>query len=527
MRLERVRIKGYKSIVEWIDLKICKNIGTIIGQNGSGKTNILEAITIALKNIYYDDVECDFLYQLYFTLTKDEFSKFFPEFEYTQENSLLLISNEGLDSKILRLRSKKIELYKEKIFDAAQEYLSVIKKDLKLYKDTINEFQEMRDKYLRDGFKHRAVVSRYKVNTTTHETRTKINQIDTLLKVELAQDKSGIVSFVDGIYFDGLDATEYFRVKIEKRSIDDISGPPEMIQAYLEQSNKEVDEFNRRYDKLEEFMTQMRMKLDGKIFNFIKVVKESETKISSNDKLNSTFHEDVMKHIIKHVVFLNVSTNVSSGSDIEKTEEESLKNMNESDGFFAMVAPYLFEGKQLDEVQKMLTSYYSYIEFRDKVPRICQEFERFINSTISKITSSQMSVVVEPGKYSIELKIKEATGEIIELANTNTGRKMLFHYLFCRGILKDGDVFIIDEPAVFFHPEAQVELYSDMVTLAKERDITVIYATHSPYILGKEVEIINKIHMTSNGTVVTKVKTTEDMFNKFSHGLNKLTKAIW
>ncbi len=300
-----------------------------------------------------------------------------------------------------------------------------------------------------------------------------------------------------------------------------------MIQAYIEQSAKEVDEFNRRYDRLEEFMTQMREKLDRKIFNFIKVIKESESKILKNNSFNVTFHDEVKTDIKKHVVFLNVAADVSSGSSNKKIEDENLKNLNQTDGFFAMVAPYIFKGKELESVQNILTSYYAYRDGRDIVPRICQEFERFINSTVSKITSSQMSVIVEPGKYSIELRIKEPTGDVVELAETNTGRKMLFHYLFCRGILKDGDVFVIDEPAVFFHPEAQVELYNDLISLAKDRDITVIYATHSPYILGKEIEIINKVNMTSNGTEVTKVKTTPSMFEKFSNGLTSLTKAIW
>ncbi len=214
MRLERVRLKGYKSIIDWVDLKIHKNIGTIIGQNGTGKTNILEAITIALKDVYYKDVECDFEYQLYFTLTENEFNRFFSEFEYTRENALLLMTKDGLDSKILRLRSKQIELYKEKIYNAASEYLAVLKKDLKLYKDTITEFQEMRDKYIKDGFKHRAVVSRYKANTTTHETRTKINQINELLNIVLLQADSGVLSLETSVYFKGLDSSEYFRIKI-------------------------------------------------------------------------------------------------------------------------------------------------------------------------------------------------------------------------------------------------------------------------------------------------------------------------
>ncbi len=527
MRLERVRIKGYKSLVDWVDLKITKNIGAIIGQNGSGKTNILEAITIALKDIYYKNVKCEFEYQLYFTLSKEDFNKFFSDFDYTQENALILISNEGLDSKILRLKAKKIELYKDKVFKAAEDYLAVVKKDLVLYKDTINEFQEMREKYVKDGFKHRAVVSRYKVNTTSHETRTKINQIEDLLKIQITQDEKGVISFVDGVYFQGLDTSEYFRIKIEKKKLDDPNASPEMIAAYMEQSTREMEDFNRRYDKLEGFMIQIRQKLDRKINNFIKVVKDSESKIEKNNNFHEDFHNSVKNEIVKRVIFLNVAADVQSGSNSNKIEDENLKNLNQTDGFFAMVAPYLFKDEELEQVHKILTNYYAYKDGRDKVPRICQEFEHFINSTINEITSSSMSVIVEPGKYAIELKIKEPTGEVVELSNTNTGRKMLFHYLFCRGILKNGDVFVIDEPAVFFHPQAQVELYNDMMTLARERDITVIYATHSPYILGKEVEVINKIQMTENGTAITKVKTTPAMFQKFSYGLSSLTKAIW
>lgn len=47
MKLEKIIIKKYKSILNPIEIKFNHNELVLIGKNGSGKTNLLKAIQIA------------------------------------------------------------------------------------------------------------------------------------------------------------------------------------------------------------------------------------------------------------------------------------------------------------------------------------------------------------------------------------------------------------------------------------------------------------------------------------------------
>ncbi len=527
MNLYRLRLRGYKSIKTWVDLKVAGNFGAIVGKNGTGKTNLLEAITIVLKDIYYDDVNTSIEYQAYFLLNKKEFATHFPEFEYTTENALLMVTNDTLDSKIMRIRRKKLEKYKDNIFEAANSYLGVVKKELRIYRETILEFQETRDKYVKDGFKHEAVVSRYKVNTTTNETRNKVLEIDELLKLELVRNEQGVISFKENYKFSPLNDQTYFKVKIKEKEVPVASVNSDVQQSFIDQSKNEVEAFNRRYDKLDSYIIELRNNLNEKLSNLVNILASSQSKIIKNDELITEFEKKFKKEFEKNVIFLNIQTSLKNPDASNRTQESALKNDSDSMSFLQMIAPYVFDEHELPKVNKILTNYYAYIEHGSMMSVIETKLTQFINDTLKKITTTPMRVSITSENHNLELNIIENTGEVVKFSETNTGRKMLFHYLFYRSILKEGDVFIIDEPAVYFHPSAQQELFRDLVVNATKRDITIIYATHSPYIMGKEIKVLNRIEMTPEGTKVVKIRTSEEMFDKYSRGLMSITKAIF
>ena len=71
-----------------------------------------------------------------------------------------------------------------------------------------------------------------------------------------------------------------------------------------------------------------------------------------------------------------------------------------------------------------------------------------------------------------------------------------------KNTLENGDLFIIDEPAAMLHPLAQKEVLKELLEL-ENRGITVIYSTHSPYLIPSDWKSVHFVMMTDGGTTVT------------------------
>jgi predicted ATP-dependent endonuclease of OLD family len=97
----------------------------------------------------------------------------------------------------------------------------------------------------------------------------------------------------------------------------------------------------------------------------------------------------------------------------------------------------------------------------------------------------------------------EKSGDRIDFDDTSLGRRWYFTYLFIKKVLKKGDVFIIDEPASFLHPEAQKTILRELEELARN-GILIFLTTHSPYMISHDYSSIYFVSMTSRGTIIEK-----------------------
>ncbi len=102
----------------------------------------------------------------------------------------------------------------------------------------------------------------------------------------------------------------------------------------------------------------------------------------------------------------------------------------------------------------------------------------------------------------IQCFVVDFDGKERSIVDTNVGRRWETFYLMLRHQLKEGDIFLIDEPAAFLHPEAQTNVLKDMEWMMKEKKIIVIYATHSPYMLSEHFPCFYYAEMTNQGTLV-------------------------
>lgn len=140
------------------------------------------------------------------------------------------------------------------------------------------------------------------------------------------------------------------------------------------------------------------------------------------------------------------------------------------------------------------------------------DFEAFLNENIPSFDLGMYNgISVETGaKGHIAIFLHEKTGEKINLDETSAGRRWYFTYYFMKNILREGDMFMIDEPAGMLHPSAQREILSDFIELTR-RGVKVVYATHSPYLIPSDTwQNVHFVTMTDNGTQVNAVSSYQE-----------------
>ena len=81
--------------------------------------------------------------------------------------------------------------------------------------------------------------------------------------------------------------------------------------------------------------------------------------------------------------------------------------------------------------------------------------------------------------------LSPASKEAVKVENLSTGLKsfMIIRLLLEKGILKEKDVLILDEPEIHLHPEWQLNYAEIIVLLQKYFDLTIIVTTHSSHFL--------------------------------------------
>lgn len=84
-----------------------------------------------------------------------------------------------------------------------------------------------------------------------------------------------------------------------------------------------------------------------------------------------------------------------------------------------------------------------------------------------------------------KLVLKENDGHLFDVKNLSMGIKAfsILRMLLERGIVREKDVLILDEPEIHLHPEWQLAYAEIIVLLEKYFDLTILLTTHSPYFL--------------------------------------------
>ncbi len=102
-----------------------------------------------------------------------------------------------------------------------------------------------------------------------------------------------------------------------------------------------------------------------------------------------------------------------------------------------------------------------------------------INSVLGKVVVGNIKKD-NIDEYYLE---EDSIHEPVAFSNLSTGIKafVLLKMLLEKGILKNKDVLILDEPEIHLHPEWQIAYAELIVLIQKYFELSVVIATHSPY----------------------------------------------
>ena len=147
---------------------------------------------------------------------------------------------------------------------------------------------------------------------------------------------------------------------------------------------------------------------------------------------------------------------------------------------------------------------------------ILKQLEKKLNSKLKKVSKHfNQLYYFDDKKYSFEFSLESEKiffsvfreEQSLSLDYQSSGFKWFFNLYF--GLLNSvsfeaGDIIIMDEPATNLHVKGQRELRSFMKNFAIKNDITIVIATHSPFLI--DLDYLDEIRVIENCNNITSIK---------------------
>lgn len=165
-----------------------------------------------------------------------------------------------------------------------------------------------------------------------------------------------------------------------------------------------------------------------------------------------------------------------------------------------------------------------------------ETMDTLFNAVIAKEKLEEINLILNgviDGKFvyeNEELKLDTSIySEPLKLNNLSTGIKsfLIIKILLEKGILKEKDVLILDEPEIHLHPEWQMRYAEIIVLLLKVFDLSIIVTTHSPNFL-EAIEYFSKKHNVDDKCkyYLSRVDAGLSSFEDVTEDLNKIYKQM-
>lgn len=528
MKLKSIEILNYKSIKTPVKIDLTESKPTVFtGKNGCGKTNLLEAIKIALsEREYFNGKAKDIKVRRTYQLSKAEMEEYFSitEEEASGENVdeiVVFFDRDEPDIKWAKVPA--IELSVQKFKPRLEKVKAEFGVSAKNYIGIINGFLEEIEygKFLcfslnEDKMNRYDGYNDFKCHLSQAVARFKRTEeeLDKLLDYL----KNGVLKFDED--HDGRYIRDYgFITTFNLPQITAYKFTADKIETHClgiteETINKANAEFEKIVSELNGRLKTEHEKITSQIQEIKEIVDEVESLTHECDdrywnaelelkKRRDTFYEKLKKTINSKCYLLDNENSMlffDGGDgyyDRSYRRERNLHSYNPIiDAFdnFLKVGGHYKEGESIKDLSKLSATRKTQI----------------VNILNRKFFKSQSLAFDKDIRYKLEMKggvpelfVIEKNGETTGFNNTSLGRRWYLSYVFVKRLLKNGDYLLIDEPAAFLHPQAQVEFRKEIERLAR-KGITVFYSTHSPNMVSFE-ETVYGVEMGDNGTEVTKL----------------------
>ncbi len=508
MKLTKIKIEGYKSIKSPVTISFVEGLPTVlIGKNGSGKTNILEALSaiFSSNNKQWNRINEPFPFHAYFLLSEKDVKTNLPDFSCDKRKWEVDAYSDGNSLKIDRVHSEYIMTFVKKEIDDIRGLASQLKDTFTAYKKQISEiFRNQKEEKL--NFCYEFLDSNGKTTnyfTMHHTIETFIKQIENCLDAiaqAIDDETYTLISFSNNLSFYIDLQLPDFKLEYVKPALADfekrfISIDEGAIKQEIERINKDTEDSCKCIKYLfEEIKKRVHQVTDGFDTEYILDW--------PYDQSPFWLLREVQHVIGKRFLFLkNESYDV-----LFRKEDRNYYYNDHSNSIMETYLRQVYDGSDREELLKSQKDKLNLSE------QALADFEEFLNKNIPSFDKEMYESISvqadENGRISILLN--EKTGEKINLNETSAGRRWYFTYYFMKNVLNEGDIFIIDEPAAMLHPSAQREVLCDLMKLTK-RGVKVVYSTHSPYLIPDEWQCVHFITMTEEGTEVNCVSSNQEL----------------
>lgn len=514
MELISIEIESYKSIKTPVTISFFDGLPTVlIGKNGSGKTNVLEALSaIALANTnYYGDREKgQIAYRAHIQLTEEDVTAMLPEVVYDKDKCEVIAYSSGNDLKIDRLHSEYIvSSIKKEIVDIRDLALQL--------KDAVDSYEKQLAKISHNGYEELPIhcynlkdsnggLTNY--NILFYQTEYFINHVseflDKMLKT-FEDDETALTFIAQTPLYLRIDENKPFRLEYVEPAL--ASFEQKFVSINRTAIKREITKINKATKDACERIDRLMKEIEERTKRIQEGLDTDHILRQEQDERYYSFLRQVQHIIGKRCLILkNESSDV-----IFKKEDRNYSYNNHANSIMETYLRQVYDGSDREDLLKSSKNELTLSK------QAVEDFEAFLNSNIPSFDREMYESISvhadEQGHISIFLN--EKTGEQINLNETSAGRRWYFTYCFMKNILSKGDIFIIDEPAAMLHPSAQREVLRELIELTK-REIKVVYSTHSPYLIPEEWRCVHFVTMTKDGTKVNGISSNQELINQMA-----------
>ena len=501
MRITKIEITNYKSIKEPVEINFYNGLPTVlIGKNGSGKTNILEALSaIAEANGNYFGLhkELPLKYKVHIRLEKKDVERLFPCKSIDEKCEFVACSGE--DCKINRIESEYLVPLLRSEIDEISELAGELKDALDTYTKQLNKIAYGENEHPLQGLQ----IINFKNSMTSYDFLKR--QVEMVIRETekfarfVKENFAAEENFMKFGYVDyyGLNDPEQLSFKLYYVKPDLAPFEEKFITVNEAAIKREITKINKATRASCEKITALLHELDERAKR-LKAALSDDQIIPDNSGVFYKFIREVRNCVGAKCAFLrNESSEV-----IFKTDDPEREYFR-GDRSRIILQTYLnrvYTGPDKDEIQKQISENKDF----SLSEAALNDFEKYLNEHIPKFENDMydyISVEKSDGKIPAIL-LHEKSGGIVDLNSTSAGRRWYFTYYFMKNTLENGGLFIIDEPAAMLHPLAQKEVLKELLQL-ESRGIKVIYSTHSPYLIPSDWKSVHFVAMTDGGTTVT------------------------